>query len=361
MGRTVRSLLACLLCVALVLPCLVPVAAAEQTETPEAIQCADFNEAAEVLRTNMAQRQPVVAISLLREDSETTIKKELLNAAFAHTGVPNQGDYLYWHMKKCSVKSQVLALADGKYELTLTYTLTYRSTPEQEAQVDTAVQTLLDQLNVYSASDYEKVCAIYDYICENVKYDTTGVIFGDPLIYTCYGALIRKSAVCQGYALLFYRLALELGVDARIISGIGRKQSHGWNIVRLSGKYYNLDSTWDSTCAQNGQLYQYFLRCDADFTEHSRDEAYSTELFYKTYPMANTNYDATALPLRGDLTGDELVTEDDVVYLLQYVLMSDDFPVGQSVDMDKNGQIDEMDAIYLLHHILMPEHFPLEA
>lgn len=359
MGKTVRALLTCLLCLALVLAVQIPVFAAEQTEAPEAIRCADFQEAVEVLRTNMVQRQPVVTISLLRDDDETTIKKELLNATFVHTGVPNQGDYLYWHMRKCSIKSQVLALADGKYELILTYTFTYRSTPEQEAQVDAAVQTLLDQLNVYSASDYEKVCAIYDYICGNVKYDTTGLLLGDPLVYTAYGALIRKSAVCQGYASLFYRLALEVGVDARVISGTGRKQAHGWNIVRLGGKYYNLDSTWDATQAQNGQPYQYFLQCDADFTDHSRDEAYKTEQFYKTYPMANTNYDATALPLRGDLTGDGLVEEGDAVYLLQHVLMPGDFPVNQTVDLDKNSRVDENDAIYLLQYILMPEYFPL--
>ena len=250
-------------------------------------------------------------------------------------------------------------LDNERYELTLTYTFTYRSTPEQEAQVDAAVQELLKQLDVSKASDYEKVCAIYDYICENITYDWTGYILGDEMIYTAYAALIRKSAVCQGYASLFYRLALELGVDTRVISGSSRKQSHGWNIVRLDGKYYNLDCTWDAVNAQNDDPYGYFLRSDANFSEHDRNDTYNTEQFHKNYVMSDKDYDASAPLPKGDLTGNRLVDEDDAIYLLQHILMPDDFKVEQNVDLDRNGRIDEDDAIYLLQYVLMPENFPL--
>ena len=37
--------------------------------------------------------------------------------------------------------------------------------------------------------------------------------------YTAYAALLDQKAACQGYAVLFYRMALELGVDSRLISG----------------------------------------------------------------------------------------------------------------------------------------------
>lgn len=63
--------------------------------------------------------------------------------------------------------------------------------------------------------------------------------------------------------------------------------------------------------------------------------------------------------LVGDLDGMNDVSEDDAIYLLQHVLMSDMFPVDQDVDFDKNGTVNEDDAIYLLQHVLMPETFPL--
>jgi len=65
------------------------------------------------------------------------------------------------------------------------------------------------------------------------------------------------------------------------------------------------------------------------------------------------------LKVAGDLDGSCEVDEDDVIYLLQHVLMPEDFPVSQPVDYDHNDTIDEDDVIYLLQHVLMPEDFPL--
>lgn len=357
MKKSMRALIICLLCFALVFTGQMPVSA--QENAPEAIQCAGFDEAVEALREQMVQRQPVVAVSLQWDAADIQVAKDILNEALAHTGAPKEGDYLYWHMKTCSMRMAAMPLDEVSYQLTLTYTLSYRSTAEQEAQVDEAVQTLLKQLDVSKAGDYEKVCAIYDYICENVTYDNTGLILGDPLVYTAYAALIRKEAVCQGYALLFYRLVLELGVDTRVISGTSRKQAHGWNIVRLGGKYYNVDSTWDAPYRQNNMPYEYFLRCNANFTEHDRKEDYDTDQFRKTYVMATKDYDPSAPLPTGDLTGNGLVDEDDVIYLLQHLLMPADFAVEQPVDYDKSGTVDEDDVIYLLQYLLMPETFPL--
>jgi len=61
----------------------------------------------------------------------------------------------------------------------------------------------------------------------------------------------------------------------------------------------------------------------------------------------------------GNLDGNGVIDEDDVIYLLQHVLMSADFPVEQDVDYDNSGTVDEDDVIYLLQHVLMPEDFPL--
>lgn len=60
-----------------------------------------------------------------------------------------------------------------------------------------------------------------------------------------------------------------------------------------------------------------------------------------------------------DIDGNGVVDEDDAIYLLQYILMPEAFPINQSVDFDANDQVDENDSIYLLQHILMPDQFPL--
>ena len=107
----------------------------------------------------------------------------------------------------------------------------------------------------------------------------------DSLKYTAYAALINKTAVCQGYASLFYRLALDAGVDTRVISGEAGGP-HAWNIVKLNGKYYNLDSTWDA----GRSTYAYFLKNTNDFDDHVRDNDYQSNEFIEEYPMWDESY-----------------------------------------------------------------------
>ena len=134
-----------------------------------------------------------------------------------------------------------------------------------------------------------------------------------PAQFSAYGALVSKKAVCQGFSNLFYRLALEAGVDARIIDGTGNGGPHAWNIVKIGNCYYNLDATWDSENVEAGYSdYEFFLMCNKDFPGHTRDARFRTASFNNTYPMSSTNFNSTVnkvgsvvhrTPVRLELTG----------------------------------------------------------
>ena len=211
---------------------------------------------------------------------------ETLAWGMIHTGVPTEGDYLQWQYAGWGAQAMDYGLSDGMLCLTINFTITYYTTADQEAAVDVAVAELLADLDVYDADDYTKLKAVYDYICANVTYDHKNLNDDNyKLKHTAYAAIIDGTAVCQGYALLLYRLALELGVDARLIAGDGGGP-HGWNIAAVDGLYYNLDSTWDA-----GQsVYSYFLVSPDNFTDHVRYPDYDTAEFHEVYPMAATNY-----------------------------------------------------------------------
>lgn len=261
------------------------------------IEYADtVEEAAVMMRESMKQRQDVFEVYLqtpfVSNDALVELAHQISDEAQIHTGVPTEGDYLMWQYGgwSVSISGQV---ADGIAYATYTYEVSYYTSAQQEAEVDAAVEQLLTDLNVSDASDEDKIRAVYDYICANVVYDYDHVEDTSyKTQYTAYGALIDGTSVCQGYAVLFYRLALELDVDARLIAGTGGSEAHGWNIVELGDYYYNVDSTWDA----GETTYSYYLVCDHEFKNHNRYDEYATESFYEEYPMPYEGWVVTQEP-----------------------------------------------------------------
>ena len=244
-------------------------------------------EAGEQIREAMKQRQETIVIYYQAPEYQDGILREIAEQALAHTGDAKEGDYLRWQYGGWSAEGELRTSGNMTY-MTFTYTYTYYTTYEQEVILDEQVQMVLDELNVYDSGTYNKIKAVYDYICQHTSYDYDNLNDENyKLKYTAYAALVDGKAVCQGYALLFYRMALELGIDNRIISGTGNQEPHGWNIVEINGVYYNADTTWDA--GQNE--YGYFLKCDQNFQDHVRDEEYTTQEFYERYPMGTEDYE----------------------------------------------------------------------
>lgn len=247
-------------------------------------------EAAAVMRKFLTARSTCFVIGYSTTEYPTVafqneLLADIVEAAFAHTGVPTEGDYLRWQFRKYQGSSGGDKV-DGVYNLELTYSFSYYTTAAQEAELDEAVASLIDSLDMVG-SDYSKIKAIYDYVCENVSYDYEHK-YSDAytLKYTAYAALMNETAVCQGYALLLYRLALELGIDCRLISGEAGGNSHSWNIALVDGAYYNLDATWDAGVDE----YSCFLVSDGNLSGHTRSSEYSTEQFCSTYNSAAEDY-----------------------------------------------------------------------
>ena len=218
-------------------------------------------------------------------DYEAVFEK-VMTLALAHTGDPKEGDYLMWQYGGWSGQVEE-SYSNEVYKFHYTITMTYYTTAAQEKELDTAVTKLLKTLNVGSKSDYQKVCAVYDYIRDNVTYDYDHLEDTSYMLkHTAYAALVKKTAVCQGYATLLYRLLLELDVDNRVIVGEANGGGHAWNIIKLDDVYYNADATWDSI--QGG--HDYFLRNSLSFADHLRYLDYATTQFHTDYPISETDY-----------------------------------------------------------------------
>ncbi len=247
-----------------------------------------LDTAAAALRQGMVNREAEIAISYPATASFN--EDDIWTAAISHTGNPKEGDYLSRQITGLSWNIK-MGTVEGVGCYTVTYMPEYITTAAQEAEMDTAVTALLKQLNVSNKSDSDKFQAVYDWMCANITYDSAS---SGTLKHAAYAALVNKSAVCQGYSLLLYRLCLELGLDARYISGTANGGGHGWNIVRLNGLYYNADATWDAAQKQGGGDYKWCLRGASNFNDHVPDEEFTTPEFRQQYPMDPNDFGADA-------------------------------------------------------------------
>ncbi len=265
-----------------------------------------LEEAGKFVREKMKARETEVVVYYRNtEGYYDTLAKEIADTAMLHTGVPDEGDYIRWHWG--GWKMNVSYRSTGSYTyMTFTYTFTYHTTLEQEKAVTAKVDEVLDDIITKGMTDYQKIRAIYDYLCENIVYDYVNVGNTEyKLQYTAYAALIQGTSVCQGYANLFYRMILEEDIDTRGIPGTGSGGGHAWNIVELNDLYYNVDATWDAGAA----VYTYFLKCNENFPDHIRDEGYYEAEFNALYPMSTTDYTANEVHVH---TAGEAVVENAV-------------------------------------------------
>ena len=95
--------------------------------------------------------------------------------------------------------------------------------------------------------DYNKIMHAHDWIINNLQYEQN---ITNNNVYNLYGALIEKSAVCEGYAEALKYILDEVNIPCVLVSGTatnseGKTERHEWNYVQLYGKWYAIDSTWD--------------------------------------------------------------------------------------------------------------------
>lgn len=139
-------------------------------------------------------------------------------------------------------------------------------------------QSVLARIIKPGMTDYMKETAVHDYIVNNCSYDMSAP--PPPESYSAYGALCLGTAVCEGYSEAMQLLLSEAGLECKVVRGNavskGVNQSHAWNIVKVGGRYYHLDASWDDLIMPGGAIltYTYFNLPDSDISrDHSWDKA----------------------------------------------------------------------------------------
>lgn len=159
------------------------------------------------------------------------------------------------------------------------YLYTRSEVAVMQPKIDTAVKNLLDSLPA-NASMAQKLTIIHDKLA--LKSDYTMEIKSAP---TIYGPLVAGYAQCAGYAKAMFYMCEQLGVEVTHVAGhrVKDNASHAWVKVKLDGKWYNIDLTWDDPMGKDDKtffVHHYLLIPDSQLS-HIVDDTY-------TPPKANS-------------------------------------------------------------------------
>ena len=221
--------------------------------------CKTLTEASASMRAQLVARSEQISVYYAMPASAdiNEVFDAIFGGAFTHTGSPREGDYLEFQWGGCSGGVEYVDADENTYYCCFIFSFLYYTTAAQEAEMDSRVNSILNSLSLEGKTEYSRLRAIYDYLCSHVEYDYANLNDDEyKLKYTGYAALVNNTAVCQGISVAFYRLALQAGLDARVISSDA--MCHAWNIARCEDAYYELDATWDLGCSPS--QYYYFLK-----------------------------------------------------------------------------------------------------
>lgn len=123
-----------------------------------------------------------------------------------------------------------------------TFTPGYIYTESEISEIQNAMEAGFQEVSSLipaDASDYEKVRIVYTYVIDNTQYQASD---DDQSIA---GVFWKKEAVCAGYAGAVQYLLERIGVPCIYVDGStqGSTEGHAWNIVKLDGEYYYVDTT----------------------------------------------------------------------------------------------------------------------
>lgn len=158
----------------------------------------------------------------------------------------------------------------------LSIQLEYLTTPTQEAFIQSEVERIVRDIITPSMSDVEKVKAIHDYVVLNTTYSENS----STTPHSAYALFNEGKGVCQAYALATLRLLEEAGIEVRYVTGVAGGVLHAWNLVKVDGEWYHLDTTWNDPVfiGNVGDMsdyvrYDYFLISDKEISkDHQADE-----------------------------------------------------------------------------------------
>lgn len=171
-----------------------------------------------------------------------TLKDEMIREVFKYTGDYYKGDGLYCFIRQLYMEEHVEKVNEG-YIVTLDISGNYDVSRSQIQQINKWVENnalwLATKKYGTGSSEYGKALWIYKWIINNCKEDN--VNRPKTSSHNAYAAKYGV-AVCDGFAHLYYMMAVRNGLNCRMISRYYNSGGgHCWCVVQINSKWYFVD------------------------------------------------------------------------------------------------------------------------
>lgn len=207
-------------------------------------------------------------------------------------------------------ESQYCTISPSSYDAT---SCTFRIRQDRDARVQKeALAKVIADFRAgfdFSLGVVEQYRYIHDYICDLAVYDLPAASSAIPTdAHTAFGLLtMGKAVVCEGYSKAFKVLCDAVDLPCILAVGEAVKDydkdgqlsfsgysNHMWNMVRVDGAWYSVDTTWDDialTLPTGKEIsfpsYRYFLN-NAPFRPENPEQDHRTSgkiYFAYDHPM----------------------------------------------------------------------------
>jgi len=171
----------------------------------------------------------VSGLGLTSDDIDNGAVRSIINSHPEFISL--SGGYRYWTSGSTITQIEFAYLTNAK---------------EEQQELDAALQEVKSKIDISGMTDEEIVLAYHEYLTSTVAYAYEDYFNGTIAAnhgYDMYGALVKHSCVCQGYAETMFYLLREAGLSCAVASS--ENINHAWNIVKIHGKWYHIDATWD--------------------------------------------------------------------------------------------------------------------
>lgn len=348
----------------------VAVAAAENRESVPVFT--DDEEMLSYVRSQMKLRNENIKVLMSGADDVEKYSDIMEETVFDYTGDPTEGKYLY--LSLVDNFPRVYLTDDG---VMIEYNTKYKTTVEQEKEVDEAFEELVSIFSkkypdmMESIPLSEKTAFLYNSFVSSFS-DEYLINNNEPAILgSAYSAMFDNQGNEQGFIQFFIRLLGEFGVHAELyftnIDITNPLVAHYVALVEIDDTYYITDPIWEYMVDSSDADRKFLLKGMSDLDSDIPEDSECTHQHFTIFEITEQDLaEAVGISMYaydkkfgfGDVNDDGRIDSVDASAILaEYARLSSAnkngiFSAGQkaAADIDGNGICDSVDASNLLSY-----------